>query len=153
MIPSENVTSPSPHELVVSDFMHRYSEYEQHNIEKRWDEGGAYVIEVEKIVRDLAKTLFSAEYVDLRPVSGHIAILSCIGAFARPRSAVFETAGINGGHEWYYYPKNIPTVNYHSEFYPFDVKEWNIDVDAAAKKIRQMRPSALILGASFYLFP
>jgi hypothetical protein len=35
MIPSENVTSPSPRELVVSDFMRRYSEYEQHNIKTR----------------------------------------------------------------------------------------------------------------------
>ena len=153
MIPSENVSSPSLRELVVSDFMHRYSDYEQHNIEKRWDEGSAYVIEVEKIVRDLAKAVFGAEYVDLRPVSGHLAILSCICAFAKPGTAVFETAGINGGHEWYYYPKNIPIVNYHSEFYPFDVKEWNIDVDAAAKKIRETKPSALILGTSFYLFP
>lgn len=153
MIPSENVSSPSLRELVVSDFMHRYSEYEQHNIEKRWDEGSAYVIEVEKMVRDLAKAVFAAEYVDLRPVSGHVAILSCIGAFAKPGTVVFETGGVNGGHEWYYYPKNIPIVNYRPEFYPFDIKEWNIDVDAAAKKIRETKPSALIMGASFYLFP
>jgi glycine hydroxymethyltransferase len=153
MIPSENVTSPSVREIVASDLMHRYGEYEQHNIDKRWDEGNAYVIEIEKIVRDLAKSLFGVGYVDLRPISGHAAILSAIGAFARPGTAVFETAGQNGGHEWYYFPKNISIVNYRSEFYPFDTKEWNIDVDATIKKIRRMKPSALILGASFYLFP
>lgn len=153
MIPSENVTSPSLRQIVASDLMHRYGEYEQHNIEKRWDQGNAYVIEIEKIVRDLAKALFGVEYVDLRPVSGHVAILSAIGAFARPGTAVFETAGQNGGHEWYYFPKNISVVNYRSEFYPFDTKEWNIDIDATTKKIREMKPSALILGTSFYLFP
>ena len=153
MIPAENVTSPSLREIVALDLMHRYGEYEQHDIEKRWDEGNIYTIEVEKITRDLARKLFGAEYVDLRPISGHLAILSCIAAFAKPGTAVFEVGGLNGGHEWYYFPRNIPIVNYRPVFYPFDTKEWNIDVDAAAKQIREMKPSALILGSSFYLFP
>ena len=70
MIPAENVTSPSLREIVASDLMHRYGEYEQQNIEKRWDEGNIYTIEIEKTTRDLAKKLFDVEYVDLRPVSG-----------------------------------------------------------------------------------
>jgi len=152
MIPSENVTSPSLRELIASDLMHRYGEYEQQNIEKRWDEGNKYTIEIEKTTRDLARRLFSAEYVDLRPISGHLAILSGIAAFAKPGSVVFEVAGTNGGHEWFYFPRNIPIVNYRPVFFPFDTEEWNIDLDAAAKQIRELRPSVLILGASFYLF-
>ena len=153
MIPAENVTSPSLREIVASDLMHRYAEYEQNDIEKRWDEGNVYTIEIEKITRDLARKLFGVDYVDLRPVSGHLAILSCIAAFAKPRTVVFEVAGTNGGHEWYHFPGNIPVVNYRPVFYPFDTKEWNIDLDAATKQIREMKPSALILGSSFYLFP
>jgi len=153
MIPSENVSSPSLRAIVASDLMHRYAEYEQNRIDKRWDEGNAYVIEIEKITRDLARKLFRVQHVDLRPVSGHLAILSAITAFAKPGTTVFETAGFNGGHEWYYFPKNIPVVNYRPEFYPFDTREWNIDIDAAAKQIRKLKPSVLVLGSSFYLFP
>ena len=41
MIASENLTSPSLRGIVASDFMHRYGIYEEHNIEKRFEEGNA----------------------------------------------------------------------------------------------------------------
>jgi glycine hydroxymethyltransferase len=153
MIAAENVSSPSLREIVASDLMHRYGEYEQNDISRRWDEGNLYVIEIEKIVQRLAKRLFDAKYVDLRPISGHTAILSAVSAFAEPGTRVFETASVNGGHEWCSFPRNIRTVNYSTEFFPFDTREWNIDIDAATRRIREVKPSVLILGASFYLFP
>lgn len=153
MIASENVSSPSLRKIVASDLMHRYGEYEKHDLESRWDEDNALIIEIERTVRNLARDLFDVEYVDLRPISGHLAILSCICAFARPRTTVFEIAGFDGGHEWSSFAGNIPIVNYRPEFYPFDSKDWNIDVDAAANKIRKKKPSVLIFGSSFYLFP
>lgn len=153
MIASENVSSPSLREIVASDLMHRYGEYEENDINRRWDEGNSHVIEIERIVQGLAKRLFGAKYVELRPISGHLAILSAVSAFAEPGTAVFETASVNGGHEWCAFPRNIRTVNYSTEFFPFDTREWNIDIDAATRKIREVKPSVLILGASFYLFP
>jgi glycine hydroxymethyltransferase len=152
MSPSENVTSPSLREIVASDFMHRYGVYDLQDIERRW-EGNAYVIAVEKVVQDLAKRLFDVEIVDLKPISGHVAMLAAIGAFAKPGTSTFEVSEHNGGHGFSHFQENFSVANYRPEFYPFDTREWNIDVDAAAKKIRQIRPSALIFGSSFYLFP
>ena len=152
MSPSENVTSPGLREMVASDFMHRYGFYNRMDIERRW-EGNEHINKVEEIVVDLARRLFKAEYVDISPISGHIAMLSALATFARPASAVFEIAGQNGGHGFYHLPNGVPMVNYHPEFFPFDTTEWNIDVDAAAKSIRQKKPSTVIFGSSFYLFP
>ena len=152
MSPSENVTSWALRAIVASDFMHRYGICDRRDIERRW-EGNIYINEVEKIVQELAKRLFDVEYVDLRPISGHIATLSALGAFAKAGSTVFETAGENGGHGFYNLPDSVPIVDYRPEFFPFDTTEWNIDVDSTAKRIRQAKPSVLIFGSSFYLFP
>jgi glycine hydroxymethyltransferase len=140
-------------EIVASDFMHRYSEYEGQDIEKRFDEGSRYIIEVEKIGQQLAKKLFGSKFAELRPVSGHIAIISCILAFMRTGGTSLELNGTNGGHEWFYFARNNASVAYTPDWLPFDVEEWNIDVDAAKRKIRAVRPEVVVLGSSFYLFP
>ncbi len=153
ILAAENVTSPALRELVASDFMHRYSEYEGQDVTKRFDEGGRYIVEIEKIGQQLAKKLFGCKFAELRPISGHIAIVSCILSFMTPGGSSLELHGSNGGHEWYYVAKNNPTVSYKPDWLPFDMEEWNIDVDGAKKKIRSVRPDVVILGSSFYLFP
>lgn len=153
ILAAENVSSPSVREIVASDLMHRYSEYEAHDIGRRWDEGGRYVIEIERIAEDAAKKLFNAKHVELRPVSGHVAIASVIMSMVGAGGRTLEVKGANGGHEWYYIAKNLKPVSYTPDWLPFDPAEWNIDVDGAKRKIRDAKPSLIILGASFYLFP
>ncbi len=153
ILAAENVTSPALREIVASDFMHRYSEYEGQDIERRFDEGSRYIIEVEKIGQQLAKKLFACKFAELRPISGHIAIISCILAFMSAGGTSLEVNGTNGGHEWFYLPKNNRSINYKPDWLPFDIEEWNIDIDAAKRKIRAVRPDVVVLGSSFYLFP
>lgn len=152
LLASENISSPRVREIVSSDLMHRYSEYEQQHIEKRWDKGGRYVVQIEHLAQELAKQLFQARYVDLRPISGHLAAVACILAFAKSGGATLEVGRANGGHEWYHVANN-QAVTYTPDWLPFDDREWNIDVDAANEKIKKLKPNVIVLGSSFYLFP
>lgn len=153
MVASENVSSPTVRSIVGSDFMHRYAEYERQDIEKRFNEGSRYIVEIEKTAQALAKKLFGCKFVELRPISGHIAIISCVLAFARAGGTTLELNGANGGHEWHRTATNNPAVGYRPDWLPFDTDEWNIDVDAARRKMTETRPDVVILGSSFYLFP
>jgi glycine hydroxymethyltransferase len=153
ILAAENVSSPAVREIVASDLMHRYSEYEGHDIEKRWDEGGRYIVEIEKIAEGAARKLFNSKHVDLRPVSGHVAIASVILSMVGAGGKSLELKGSNGGHEWYYIARNLKPVSYTADWLPFDTEEWNIDVDGARRKIRESKPDLIILGSSFYLFP
>ena len=153
LLAAENVSSLTMRHIVASDLMHRYAEYEQHNIEKRWDEGARYVIEIEKFAQDLARRLFQARYADLRPISGHLAAIACILAFTKPAGTTLEIEPAYGGHEWHRIATDNPVVSYKPDWIPFDVEQWNIDVDTANKKIRKLKPNVIVLGSSFYLFP
>ena len=155
LIASENVSSPCVREIVASDLVHRYEELLDHQVNKRWGPGSgtgaaaSYVIEIEKMLVDLVKDLFDANYVEYRPPGGQIAAHAAISAFVQQGDAVFELSEEDGGHGW---SVNNP-VKYKPCFYPFDSGEWNIDMDAAVKEVKKVKPKLLITGASFYLFP
>lgn len=153
LIASENVTSPAVRRIVGSDFMHRYAEYERHDVGKRYDDGSSLMVEVEKIGNQLATELFGGRYVDLRPISGHIAIIACLLGLMPTGGSSLEVSGPNGGHEYHVLAKYAPAIQYTPEWLPFDVDDWGIDLDATVRKIRRTRPDIIILGSSFYLFP
>ena len=153
LLAAENVSSQTAREILASDLTHRYSEYEEQNVEKRWDEGGRYVVEIEKLGQEVAKSLFKANFAELRPISGHLAIISCVYAFMKEGGLNLELAPINGGHGTADLASRLSFIKYRTEKLPFDVKEWNIDIDASKKKIRETAPDVVTLGSSFYLFP
>ena len=164
---SENVSSPSLREIVMSDLMHRYSEWEENKIDIRWNPGSEYIIQAEKITTELAQKLFDAKFVDVRPVSGQTAVLAAISALTKPGTKVFECSMDVGGHGWCAYAAGSrwdssilgewvggnDLINYTPDFFPFSIEEFDIDVDASMKKIRKEKPSLLILGSSYILFP
>ncbi len=44
-------------------------------------------------------------------------------------------------------------MNYTPDWLPFDVEEWNLDLEATRRKIRTTKPDVIVLGSSVYLFP
>lgn len=66
---SENVTSATVRRMVASDFMHRYSEWKDHDIGARWGYGLQHTIFVEKALLELVKGLFETEYCEIRALS------------------------------------------------------------------------------------
>jgi len=160
LIASENVSSAAVREALMSDFGNRYAEGWPG---ERVYAGCVYIDQVELLCIDLAKKLFRAEFVDVRPVSGVCANLAVYSAFANPGDTMMSLAIPNGGH--------ISTGKVELggtagavrglkvEYFPFNVDEMNIDVDKTRAKVEKLvkqegTPLKIAMfGASVFPFP
>ncbi|MDH5702042.1 MAG: serine hydroxymethyltransferase, partial [Candidatus Bathyarchaeota archaeon] len=95
LIASENVPSPAVREAIITDFGNRYAEGWPGS---RVYAGCTYIDQVELLCIDLAKKLFNAEFVDVRPISGVVANLAVYTAFAEPGDYMLALSIPSGGH-------------------------------------------------------
>ena len=95
LIASENVTSPAVREATISDFANRYAEGWPG---ERVYAGCIYIDKVEFKCMQLAKKLFKAEFVDVRPISGVVANLAIYSAFSNPGDTMLAPSIPSGGH-------------------------------------------------------
>ena len=146
LIASENVMSPRAEALYVNDMMHRYAEGKPG---KRYYQGARYVDELEEYVTKKAEDVLGAPFADVRPISGTIANLSTFYALGgRTLAHVPLPSGAHISHEF-----GARALGYRTVEIPFDVEEWNVDVDGAMRVIEDEEPDVVVLGASLYLFP
>jgi len=154
LIASENVTSPAVREALICDFQHRYAEGWPG---ERVYAGCIYIDQVELLAIDLAKQLFRAEHANVQPVSGLAANLAMYTALTEPGDLMMCLSIPCGGHISMGKKKFGGTAGavhgLEVEYFPFDEKKMNIDVDAAVKKVREVKPKLLLFGGSVFLFP
>ncbi|NWF96124.1 MAG: serine hydroxymethyltransferase [Candidatus Thorarchaeota archaeon] len=159
LIASENVSSPAVRSAIVSDFRDRYAEGWPG---ERVYAGCTYIDEVELICIDLAKKLFRAEFADVRPVSGVVANLMMYTAVMQPMDRMMALSISHGGHISHARENLGGTAGqirgHKVQNWEFDEKEFNIDVDASLKKIRELHEEGkdvkfLLFGGSVFLFP
>jgi len=150
LIASENILSPLCKEMLLSDFHGRYAEGTPGN---RYYEGCKFFDNVEIKAVELGRKLFKCSYVDVRPTAGTTANMAVLKALTKPgdNATVLDTA--NGAHisfgKWG--AAGIRGINLIS--YPFRDDEMNIDVDGAARLIREVKPVVALFGRSVFLFP
>jgi glycine hydroxymethyltransferase len=159
LIASENVASAAVREAVASDFGNRYAEGWPG---ERVYAGCIYIDEVERIAIRLAKQLFDAEFVDVRPISGVNSNVVAYTAFTNPGDVVMALSIPNGGHISYGKSELGGTAGsvrgLKVEYLVFDQECMNVDVDGTIAKVRRLetegvKPKMVILGASVFLFP
>jgi len=159
LIASENVPSPAVREAIISDFGNRYAEGW---VGERVYAGCIYIDQVEQICIDLAKQLFRAEFVDVRPVSGVCANLVAYTAFTSPGDIMMALAIPSGGHiSMGKKDFNGTAGSVHGlevEYFVFDRNEMNIDPEKTKEKVEKMikdgkRPKLATFGGSLFLFP
>ena len=159
LIASENVVSAAVKEAIASDFGNRYAEGWPG---ERVYAGCTYIDEVERIAIKLAKQLFEAEFVDVRPVSGVNSNVVVYTAFANPGDTVMALSIPNGGHISYGRSELGGTAGsvrgLKVEYLVFDQESMNIDVDGTIAKVKRLetegiKPKMVIFGASVFLFP
>lgn len=153
MIASENVASPLVREFMGSEIQNRYANYEKEDPRLRKYQGNQYMRDIELDGIEVAKKLFGAKFVELRPVSGTIADLAVILGFTRRGGLIMELEEKYGGHDTSGRFALCETANYRTLGFPFEEKDMNISTDEACKAIESNRPELLILGASVLLFP
>ena len=159
LIASENIPSPAVREATVSDFANRYAEGWPG---ERVYAGCIYIDKVEFKCMALAKKLFKAEFVDVRPISGVVANLAIYSAFTNPGDTMLAPSIPSGGHISHGKKEHAGTAGLvHGldiEFYPFDAEEMSIDVDKTKQKVQELHnsgktPKIAMFGGSVFLFP
>jgi len=161
LIASENITSPAVDEACNSDFSHRYAEGW---VGERVYAGCKYIDIVEDICMELAKEYFKCVHADVRPISGVVANLAMYNAFTSENNGKMLIMPIPKGGHISHAPKftksgmaiygTAGTVRgLNIEYMAFDSDEMNIDPDATAKIIRDVKPEMVLFGGSVFLFP
>lgn len=154
LVASENLTSPAVRRALQSDFQHRYAEGLPG---ERVYAGCRYIDEMEFLAIDLAKKLFGAPHVNVQPVSGVTANLAMYTALTQPGDTMMALSIPCGGHISMGRAKMGGTAGavhgLNVEYWPFDEKRMNIQVEEAAKKLRELRPRLVLFGGSVFLFP
>jgi len=161
LIASENITSPAVDEACNSDFSHRYAEGW---VGQRVYAGCKYIDMIEDICMELAKEYFKCIHADVRPISGVVANLAMYNAFTSENNGKMLIMPIPKGGHISHAPKftksgmaiygTAGTVRgLNIEYMAFDNNEMNIDPDATAKIIREVKPEMVLFGGSVFLFP
>lgn len=154
LIASENVTSPAVREALICDFQHRYAEGWPG---ERVYAGCIYIDQVELLAMELARELFKAEHANVQPVSGLTANLATYTALTEPGDTMMCMSIASGGHISMGKKKFGGTAGavhgLEVEYLPFDEKRMNIDTEAAAEKIAEVKPKLVTFGGSVFLFP
>jgi glycine hydroxymethyltransferase len=159
LVASENVASRTVRQVLASDLGHRYAEGWPG---ERVYAGCRFIDQIELEAIDLAKSLFNAEFADVRPVSGACANLAVYSALSDPGDTMMALSIQNGGHISAGKKEFSGTAGLvHGldiEYLVFDKENMNVDVDETKKKLKAIQSAGkkvkiVMFGGSLFLFP
>ena len=159
LIASENIPTLAVRQPLISDFGNRYAEGWPG---ERVYAGCTYIDQVELLCIDLAKRLFNAEFIDVRPISGVVANLVVYTAFTEPGDCMLALSIPSGGHISMGKKRLGGTAGavhgLQVEYLALDEKELNVDVDKTIKRtdalVKEGRaPKLVMFGGSVLPFP
>ena len=99
---------------------------------------------------DRAKALFGAEHANVQPHAGSQANMATYFALLRPGDRILSLSLAQGGHLTHGSPVNFSGKLFEIHHYGLDPKTERIDYDAARNLAREVRPRAVLCGASAY---
>ncbi len=147
LIASENFVSGAVLEAVGSVLTNKYAEGYPG---KRYYGGCEFVDQVERLAIDRAKELFGAEHANVQPHSGANANLAAYLSLLEPGDRILGLSLAEGGHLTHGHAVNFSGRLFQPHFFGVDVQTGLIDYDLVAEKAREVRPKAIIAGASAY---
>jgi glycine hydroxymethyltransferase len=117
---------------------------------KRYYGGCEVVDKVEQLAIDRAKALFGAEHANVQPHAGSQANMATYFALLRPGDRIMSLSLAQGGHLTHGSPVNFSGKLFEIHHYGLDPKTEQIDFPAARKLAREIKPRAVLCGASAY---
>src|SRR5207253_1536342 len=117
---------------------------------KRYYGGCEVVDKVEQLAIDRAKALFGAEHANVQPHAGSQANMATYFALLRPGDRIMSLSLAQGGHLTHGSPVNFSGKLFEIHHYGLDPKTERIDYGAARDQAREVRPRAVLCGASAY---
>ncbi len=148
LIASENLTSHTVRQLLSGDMGHRY------RADDRFYKGTRFMDELEALGEKIACEVLGADWATLRPLSGHVADMILVSTLTKPGGSILTVNPVDGGYPGLSDQAGYPTfVNVRNLYFPFDSERMNIDVEKARGLIEDEKPSLVVFGQSFFLFP
>ncbi len=153
LIASENALSPAVRSALASDLVQRYGDYTGRDLSARHYRGNRYLEQIEREAVAIARRVFRAEHVELRPISGHVAGAAVLMGLCRPDDRVLEPGRDGGGHREAGKLATTLLTPLDVRYLPFDPLQYNVDVEKTVRLLDEWHPHVVILGSSNYLFP
>ncbi|MGI8642537.1 MAG: serine hydroxymethyltransferase [Thermomicrobiales bacterium] len=147
LIASENYVSDAVLQAVGSVLTNKYAEGYPG---KRYYGGCEYVDEAETLAIDRAKALFGAEHANVQPHSGANANLAAYLALIEPGDRILGLSLQEGGHLTHGRDVNFSGRLFDAHHYRLDEATGLIDYDGLLATAKDVRPRAIIAGASAY---
>ncbi|MBX3069724.1 MAG: serine hydroxymethyltransferase [Thermomicrobiales bacterium] len=147
LIASENFVSQAVLEAVGSVLTNKYAEGLPG---KRYYGGCEFVDEAENLARDRAKELFGVEHVNVQPHSGASANLEAYLALIEPGDKILGLSLSEGGHLTHGLKVNFSGRLFDAHFFGVNLETGFIEYDEVLAKAKEVRPRAIIAGASAY---
>ena len=169
LIASENAHSAAVLEIQRSDFMARYAEGHPNKGDEilRYYQGTKYIDEIETMARQELLELTNCRQADVRPISGNNANTAIALGFLRGGDNVIVNSTAAGGHISHntvgVFGRRIQSrgmslnldapkhIGLH--FFPLAEDLYHLDVQKSIDLIEQVKPRAIVLGKSLFLFP
>ena len=147
LIASENYASPAVMEAQGSLLTNKYAEGYPG---KRYYGGCEYVDIVEQCAIDRAKSLFSAEYVNVQPHSGSQANAAVYLSVLRPGDKILGMSLAHGGHLTHGSSVNLSGKIFNSVSYGLNPDTEELDYGELERLAHEHKPRMIVAGASAY---
>src|SRR5438270_2930546 len=147
LIASENFVSEAVLEAQGSTLTNKYAEGLPN---KRYYGGCEVVDKVEQLAINRAKALFGAEHANVQPHAGSQANMATYFALLRPGDRILSLSLAQGGHLTHGSPVNFSGKLFEIHHYGLDSKTEQIDYGATRHLAKEVRPRAVLCGASAY---
>ena len=147
LIASENFTSKAVMEAQGSCLTNKYAEGYPG---RRWYGGCENMDVVESLAIERAKSLFSAEHVNVQPHSGSQANMAVYFTVLTPGDRILTMDLAHGGHLTHGHKANFSGKLYEVHHYGVERVSEQIDYDALARQAEQVKPKMITAGASAY---
>ena len=147
LIASENFVSEAVLEAAGSTLTNKYAEGLPG---KRYYGGCEVVDKIEQLAIDRARALFGADHANVQPHAGSQANMATYFALLRPGDRILSLSLAQGGHLTHGSPVNFSGKLFEIHHYGLDTRTELIDYDAARALAQEVRPRAILCGASAY---
>ena len=147
---ASNVTNPRAARLLASSIGNRpclgYPG-------KKYNRGMKYAEQLEIILMEKLKTLFKANYAEIRVGSGALANLYVYMATAKPGDSIMAFSPEAAGHVTHHKEGAAGLYGLSTHYIPFNWEQMSIDENVFIEQARRIRPRLIIVGGSMCLFP
>ena len=147
LIASENYVSKAVLEALGTPLGNKYSEGYPG---KRYYGGNQVIDEIETLAIERAQKLFSAEHVNVQPLSGSPANAAVYFAFLKPGDKVMGLKLDHGGHLSHGHPVNFSGMLYNFVQYGVSDENGYIDMDEVERIALAEKPKMIVAGFSAY---